>query len=109
MAEFTLRLHFRPWKDDRLAGFVWIGRGEKPVPFPCRSRFFPSKTLHKMPSAALYVGEVTFHVDSIPSALTNLFNDLRRKRPHGSTRDVVLKRRALAHGGSKRTAHLRHT
>jgi hypothetical protein len=53
-------VHFRPWKGDRLAGFVWIGRGEKPVPFPCRSHFFPSKTLHKMPSAALYVVEVTF-------------------------------------------------
>jgi hypothetical protein len=32
-----------------------------------------------------------------------------QKSPHGSTFDVVLKRLDLAHIGSKRTAHLRHT
>jgi len=51
--------------------------------------------------------KLRFVADSIPSALTILFNDLPTKRPHGSTFDVVLKRLALAHSGSKRTAHLK--
>ena len=53
--------------------------------------------------------KVRFVADSIPSALTILFNGLQHKCPHGSTLDVVLKRLDLAHIGSKRTAHLRHT
>src|ERR1035437_5196691 len=46
---------------------------------------------------------------SIPSAVTKSFNDLRRRTPHGSTSDPVLKRRTLARMVSKRAAHLRHT
>jgi hypothetical protein len=53
--------------------------------------------------------KLRFVVDSIPSALTILFNDLPQICPHGSTFDAVLKIRVLARIGSKRTAHLRHT
>ena len=53
--------------------------------------------------------ELRFLVDSIPSAVTILFNDLPRKGPHGSTLVAVLKRRTLARIGSQRTAHLRHS
>ena len=52
--------------------------------------------------------KLRFVADSIPSALTILFNDLPTKCPHGSTFDEVLKRLDLARIGSKRTAHPWH-
>src|SRR5258708_31167387 len=53
--------------------------------------------------------KLRFSADSIPSALTTLINDLPTTRPARKHTTEVLKRRALARTGPKRTAHLRHT
>jgi hypothetical protein len=52
---------------------------------------------------------VRFCVDSVPSALTTLFNDLPSTKPARKHFTEVLEKREMARIGSNRRAHLRHT